>query len=247
MGTLRESDLRFGGGPLDSIPVPALFGHIKEDEIIEVNRDYWKAFTERLTKRMRNTLKACSQGIVKRSASSKDCRSSILDQGEASWLATELRKENRVIGSLLFKSSGSGKIGEKFREKCDGKGETITVIQDSNGHVFGGYTSRPWDGTSKPSFHSADSAWLFKLRHKSSKEVKRINIKPDCRSKAVFDGKWDPKIGPLFGLDLAADGPSGSFCKQHYYSDGIISGELSKRKTYFTLKQMEVFQVVEPE
>jgi hypothetical protein len=77
--TLFEADPRFGGEHLSSYKVPELFGHIMKHEIIRIDRDYWAAFTEKVTKRIRNTLKLGLQGPE---------QSSILEELEITWLKT---------------------------------------------------------------------------------------------------------------------------------------------------------------
>jgi len=60
--TLLEAERRFGGKPLSSYKLPELFEHIMTHEIIRIDRDYWTAFTEKVAKRIMNTLKLGSKG-----------------------------------------------------------------------------------------------------------------------------------------------------------------------------------------
>jgi hypothetical protein len=48
---------------------------------------------------------------------------------------------------------------------CDGKQNTISIIESGNGNIFGGYTSLAWQsiGGWKPD----NKAWVFSLTHKT--------------------------------------------------------------------------------
>merc|ERR1719419_1258252 len=88
--TLREGDERYGGSPLSSFKLPELFQHIRNHEIMEINREYWKPFTDRLTTRLRNTLRSDTKRNANAPGSDNDVRSSILDGSEIAWLTEEL-------------------------------------------------------------------------------------------------------------------------------------------------------------
>jgi len=244
--TVLESDPRYGGGNLSLFQVPELFKHIMQQEMTEINREYWEVFTKKLTKRMRTTLKCGPKGHMLKPDSENDLESSILDESEITWLAAELRKERRVSGKRLFKSSENGATAEEFHANCDGKGATLIVVQTSDGDIFGGFTSRPWDVSKEAAYHSAESAWLFKLRVGASKEAQRINIKPGRRRESIRDGMYyGIVVGPLFGAgyDLFINFRYGYvYCKQKSYAGGILleNGKAENLK----LEEVEVFQVL---
>ena len=45
---------------------------------------------------------------------------------------------------LLFSSKVDGVDGYDFHAKCDGKSQTLVIIKEKDGKVFGGYASPPW-------------------------------------------------------------------------------------------------------
>jgi hypothetical protein len=54
---------------------------------------------------------------------------------------------NRVSSSaagLLYRSTRDGANANAFHYRCDDQGPTLTLIKDSYGFVFGGYTSKSW-------------------------------------------------------------------------------------------------------
>ncbi len=45
---------------------------------------------------------------------------------------------------LLNRASRDGFEGSVFHEKCDGKENTITIIETNGNNVFGGFTAAKW-------------------------------------------------------------------------------------------------------
>ncbi len=43
--------------------------------------------------------------------------------------------------NLLYRATRDGFNGEVFHSKCDGKGNTITIIKNNLNYVFGDYVS----------------------------------------------------------------------------------------------------------
>ena len=45
---------------------------------------------------------------------------------------------------MLYHSGRHGANAAAFHAHCDGQGPTLTLIQDTDGNVFGGYTTKSW-------------------------------------------------------------------------------------------------------
>ena len=73
--------------------------------------------------------------------------------------------------NLIFRGSRDGFRSSDFHKKCDNKGSTISIIKDTRGYVFGGYTSVNWrsDGSS---YNEDSNAFLFSLNKKLKFPVK---------------------------------------------------------------------------
>eukprot|EP01132_Coremiostelium_polycephalum_P008441 gene8441-10368_t len=92
--------------------------------------------------------------------------------------------------NLIYKASRDGFGGLKFHEKCDGKGETITIIKSSNGNEFGGYTSLSWNSAGL--YQNDTKSFLFLLNNE-----KNESMKFPYRSSSSILG--NPSFGPTFG------------------------------------------------
>ena len=52
---------------------------------------------------------------------------------------------------LLYKISRDGCSAQKFHQKCDDQGPTVTVRYNTNNTIYGGYLSQSWNS----------SGWLY--------------------------------------------------------------------------------------
>jgi hypothetical protein len=50
--------------------------------------------------------------------------------------------------SLLWQGSRDGFKAQEFHRRCDGHANTLTVILDMEGNIFGGFTPVEWDSVS---------------------------------------------------------------------------------------------------
>ena len=48
---------------------------------------------------------------------------------------------------LLMRGSKDGFKGQTFLDKCSEKRNTVTIVKDTNGKVYGGYTDIAFDGS----------------------------------------------------------------------------------------------------
>ena len=93
--------------------------------------------------------------------------------------------------SLLWRGSRDGFDAETFHRLCDGKANTVTVIKNTNGFIFGGYTSIPW--SSSRGYKADSTAFIFSLTNFSNTPLK---LKVKSPQSAVFHHS---SFGPSFG------------------------------------------------
>ena len=95
--------------------------------------------------------------------------------------------------SLLWRGSRDGFGVKAFHSLCDGKPNTLTVIKNSKGFIFGGYTSVAW--SSVYGYKSDNMAFLFSLVNPANIPLK-LKIKSGDEQRAVYH---DSDCGPAFG------------------------------------------------
>jgi hypothetical protein len=90
--------------------------------------------------------------------------------------------------SLLWRGSRDGFKASNFHGRCDGHANTLTVVLDTDGNTFGGFTPVEWESrtlNSNPNFSSllkADESlksFLFTLKHPQNVPVRKFALKKD--------------------------------------------------------------------
>ena len=148
---------------------------------------------------------------------------------------------------LIYRGSRDGMTGDDFHKKCDNKGETITIIKNEKGNIFGGYASIPW--TSDNSNHSAPDSFLFTLTNIYGTEPTKFQSKND-----QYEVYHISSYGPIFGggndLGIYKD-----FIKKggwswfpYTYQDSIGKGKSiftgDPNNNQFKIKEIEIFKIL---
>jgi hypothetical protein len=68
---------------------------------------------------------------------------------------TEFRKKQF---SLLWQGSRDGFKATEFHRRCDGHADILTVILDTKGNIFGGFTPVEWESPTVNPDHKADDS-----------------------------------------------------------------------------------------
>jgi len=135
-----------------------------------------------------------------------------MDQLEA-WIDSGPKTFN-----LLYSITRDGCDPVPFHSKCDDKGPTVTVVYNTQGSVYGGYTSLAWQSPSSYEWKQDDKAFLFQLPHSCQKLCRKFPSQKTNYSiyhnssygpsfgggsdLELFDGKVDPVYG-IFSLSKA--------------------------------------------
>ena len=82
--------------------------------------------------------------------------------------------ESRLRFELLYRGSRDGKMAADFHRRCDGKGNTVSVIKDRYDNVFGGFADKAW-GT-QPSWVKSEKSFLFSLKSSLGDEVVKFPV-----------------------------------------------------------------------
>lgn len=92
--------------------------------------------------------------------------STILAGVEEQKALKNLLGESRNL-TLLYRGSRDGFRKHDFHKRCDGRKDTVTVVQADTGRKFGGYTDIAW--ASEGGLQAKDhSSYLFALQHNNN-------------------------------------------------------------------------------
>ena len=146
---------------------------------------------------------------------------------------------------LIYRGSRDGK---DFHKKCDNKGETITLIKNEKGNIFGGYASIPW--TSDNSYHSAPDSFLFTLTNIHGTQPTKFPSKND-QKEVYHNYSCGPRFGDGHDLGINPDLKDGGWSYFPYtYQDNlgkgksIFTGDLNNNNINFKIKEIEIFKIL---
>ena len=97
---------------------------------------------------------------------------------------------------LIYRGTRDGMTSSVFHNKCDNKGEAITLIKNEKGNIFGGYASISWT-SANGIYYSAPELFLFTLNNIYNTEPTKFPSKNDQR-----EVKHNSGYGPAFGMDM---------------------------------------------
>jgi len=148
--------------------------------------------------------------------------------------------ENKLQFSIqnLFDSSTHGDSAYEFHAKCDFKYHTISVIETTNGHRFGGYTSECFESPTDYFDKKDNLSFVFSLDKMKIYDVIKGKYAISC----------DKNYGPYFRddhiciVDEFLSKESGTCIKGKGFNT-TKNYELNSGKKYFTIKRLQVFQI----
>jgi hypothetical protein len=167
----------------------------------------------------------------------------------------EFRK-NQI--SLLWRGSRDGFKAQEFHRRCDGHANTLTVILDTKGNIFGGFTPVEWESRTPISwldnfncFKADDSlkSFVFTLKNPHNIPARRFALKAEEKHKAIL---CDSTCGPWFGDgnevivfdNRSANTDSWTRLGDCYTNDtGLDEDIVLTGPNTFQVKEIEVFEI----
>jgi predicted RNase H-like nuclease (RuvC/YqgF family) len=137
---------------------------------------------------------------------------------------------------ILWRGSRDGFKAQEFHRRCDGHANTLTVILDTNGNIFGGFTPVKWEsrahngkfGDENNTFQEDVNmkSFLFTLKNPHHIPPRRFALKAGMKHRAIVcNSLWGP-LGYVYTNDTDLD---------KYI---VLTGA-----KYFKAKEIEVFEI----
>jgi hypothetical protein len=163
----------------------------------------------------------------------------------------------RVV--LLWRGSRDGFRAKDFHGRCDGHANTLTLILDTDGNVFGGFTplsweSRVWNGKrgDENNCRKCDDSlksFIFTLINPHNTQARTFALKAEEKQSAIY---CNSSCGPRFGYgadilvsdDCSADTRSWTNIGNTYTNDTELGGQTFMTGSgSFKVKEIEVFEI----
>jgi hypothetical protein len=164
-------------------------------------------------------------------------------------LQTAFPQFNGRAWSLIYSGRAHGFGVADFHDHCDGKANTITIVETEQGRVFGGYTHVRWErdiGAYKRDTDRVES-FLFRMTRDGSEIAKRYPIAN--KQYAIYCHK---NYGPTFGNqhDLHICDNCNEVANSYTTCGTAYSGGGSEEDIYFNgtrnfkVKEIQVFEIL---
>ena len=154
-------------------------------------------------------------------------------------------------GNLLYRATRDGFTGQAFHAKCDGKGNTISIIKNNLNNVFGGFASSAWNSAGQ--YINDPNAFLFSLRRGGVSYKDKFTVK-----NAGYALRGSPIYGPTFGgghdfhICDQSNNKIGSYSNfgysynlpNGYTYGGNAQAFLAGNHNQWTTTEIEVYQIV---
>jgi hypothetical protein len=116
--------------------------------------------------------------------------------------------------SLLSRDSRDGFKANEFHSRCDSRANTLTMILDTKGNIFGGFTpvkwkSRMWNGKKGSESNTwkvddSQKSFLFALNNPNNILTKRFVLKAEEKHREIgCNSKRDPSFGHGFDIGVS--------------------------------------------
>ncbi len=101
-----------------------------------------------------------------------DFDSTILDKQNRSVITELCGFPSAKQWKLQYRATRDGFTAQNFHTKCDTVANTLTIIESTNGNIFGGFTEKAWDSYGQ--WYLDPKAFIFSLVNKEKKTFKII-------------------------------------------------------------------------
>jgi hypothetical protein len=149
---------------------------------------------------------------------------------------------------LLWRVSRDGFGASQFHGRCDGHADTLSVILDTEGNIFGGFTPVKWDSTSGCKADDSEKSFLFTLKNPHNIDPRRFALIPAAKHRAIYCGSgWGPCFHDMcVSDDCNTNIRSYTYLGLTYTNDTGLDGKtVFTGSMYFQVKEIEVFEITD--
>jgi hypothetical protein len=152
--------------------------------------------------------------------------------------------------ALLWRGSRDGFGGHHFHDRCDGHANTLTLIEDIQGNIFGGFTPVEWDSTGRYKADPSLKSFIFTLKNPHNFPAKTFGLPAAKKSEAIY---CSSSSGPSFrdiGVSDRCNENSVSWAdfwvRDCYTNDtGLDARTFFTGSRVFRVKEIEVFEIAD--
>jgi hypothetical protein len=151
---------------------------------------------------------------------------------------------------LLWRGSRDGFGAGDFHIRCDGRTPTLTLIEDTAGNIFGGFTPVEWESNFKLKADPSLKSFVFSLKNPHNFPARKFVLKAEKKDRAIA---CNSACGPFFNDGFMVYDHCNVNSESHtrtfggcYANDTGLDGEtVLTGAEQFTVKEIEVFAIAD--
>ena len=202
-----------------------------------------EVLTKTLSEMMKEIQNLKQKSLDKDEAAIKSfLQTSFLNNEEKKMISKWIHPDKVIRFNLLFSSDKDGDRASTFHQICDGIFPTITVIQDTSGRKFGGYSTQNWgQSNAGASYTRAPESFIFNLSNKQ-----KFELNEQFHKNAVYrHNSYGPTFGGGHDLYIPDQFKSNnSSCNKNTYNTGNTNLLGINGSTSFIVTYLEVYKVI---
>jgi hypothetical protein len=160
--------------------------------------------------------------------------------------------------TLLWRGSRDGFGASNFHVRCDGHANTLTLLEDGKGNIFGGFTPVEWEsreynaniyGVNCLKADPSLKSFLFTLKNPHNFPARKFALNVEKKDGAIrCDSARGPHfcdIGVLDRCNTNNNNFTSGFGRSYAKVAGLDGMTFFTGSTTFTVKEIEVFEITD--
>jgi hypothetical protein len=160
--------------------------------------------------------------------------------------------------TLLWRGSRDGFGPNDFHRRCDGHPNTLTVILDTAGNIFGGFTPLEWESRKPKSLIDWSKCWkadpsrkmfLFTLKNPHNVPARRFALMAENKDEAIScHSDYGPRFHDINVSDNCTENTksyTSNFGNWYTNATGLDGKTFFTGSKYFQVKEIEVFEITD--
>jgi hypothetical protein len=160
--------------------------------------------------------------------------------------------------NLLWRASRNGFTAKEFHRRCDGRANTLTLISDTDGNVFGGFTPVEWESGLACKGDDSLRSFLFTLRNPHGVPPRKFALRAERKHNAIslyfgYCAAFGDTV--LAECDIAVSNNCnanrdsythfGTRWFERVYANNSTFQDLFTGGEHFRVKEIEVFEITD--
>jgi hypothetical protein len=149
--------------------------------------------------------------------------------------------------ALLWRASRDGFHMGQFHSRCDGRSNTLVLVMDVGGNIFGGFTPVAWDSNGNYKNDTSNRSFVFTLKNPSGLGPMKFSL-ANTTNAIYGDANW-AAFGHNFDIGIYTNSDSNTASYTNLGGKGYMNHTGRDGKTVFTgsynfrSREIEVFEI----